>query len=131
MGASFGGVSAGIFSYGGVGLGLFTFGGLAVGGIAVGGAAIGMIASGGFALAWHAAIGGLAVAHDIALGGSALANHANDLVAREFLSRHHWFDFTQPGPSKVFGLVCFGPFVLQMLLWGWLGRKIQKRARTM
>ena len=128
-GISFGGVSAGIFSYGGVGLGLFTFGGLAVGFVAVGGAAIGMVASGGFALAWHAAFGGLAVAHDIALGGSALANHANDAVAREFLSRHHWFDFTQPGPSKAFGIVCFGPLVLQMLFWAWLGRKIQKRAR--
>lgn len=128
-GISFGGVSAGIFSYGGFGLGLFTFGGLAVGGVAVGGAAIGLIASGGFALAWHAAFGGLAVAHDIALGGSALANHANDAVAREFLSRHHWFDFTQPGPSKAFGIVCFGPFVLQMLFWAWLGRKIQKRAQ--
>jgi hypothetical protein len=128
-GISFGGASAGIFSYGGASLGLFTFGGLALGGVAVGGAAIGMIASGGFAIAWHAAFGGLAVAHDIALGGSALANHANDAVAREFLLRHRWFDFTQPGPSRAFGIVCFGPFILQMLFWAWLGRKIQKRGR--
>ena len=104
-------------------------GGLALGGVTMGGAAIGLIASGGFALAWHAALGGLAIAHDLALGGGALANHANDTVAREFYLRYRWLDYTQDGPSKAFGIVCFSPVVLQVLLWSWLRRKMEKRAR--
>ena len=126
-GIAMGGASVGIFSFGGFSAGLLAFGGFSIGGIALGGAAIGMLASGGIALAWHAATGGLAAAHEIALGGAALANHANDLVAREFFIRHRWLDISQPGTRNAFWFVCFAPVILQMLMWNWLRRKAQQR----
>ena len=127
-GVSTGGVSVGIISFGGFGFGLLTFGGLAMGGIALGGAAIGMIASGGIALGWHAALGGVAAAHEFALGGAVLANHANDPVAREFFLQHRWLDISRGAPRDVFYTVCFAPVLLQLLVWNWWRRKMQKRA---
>ncbi len=127
-GISIGGASVGIISFGGFGFGLFAFGGMAMGGIAIGGAAIGLIASGGIALGWHAAMGGVAAAHELALGGAALANHANDPVAREFFLRHRWLDFSQGAARNVFYTVCFAPVLLQLLVWNWWRRKMQKRA---
>ena len=126
-GISMGGASVGIFSFGGFSLGLLAFGGIALGGVALGGAAIGLIASGGLAVGWHAALGGFAAAHELALGGGALANHANDVVAREFYLRHRWLDFTQAGPRNAFWFVCFAPVFFQMLIWNWLRRKMQNR----
>lgn len=126
-GIAMGGASVGIISFGGFSAGLLAFGGFSIGGIALGGAAIGLLASGGIAVAWHAATGGLAAAHEIALGGAAMANHANDLVAREFFIRHRWLDISQAGPRNAFWFVCFAPVVLQMLMWNWMRRKMQKR----
>jgi RNA polymerase sigma factor (sigma-70 family) len=109
-GIAIGGVSAGLLAIGGAAAGLVSIGGGAVGGLALGGGAIGALACGGGTLgwwalgglafgwmawgggafAWRAAAGGLAYAHDMAVGGKAIAAHANDAVARGFVS-HDWF----------------------------------------
>ena len=128
-GISTGGLSIGILSFGGCSLGLLAFGGLAVGAVALGGGAVGWVASGGMALGWHAALGGLVAAHDLAGGGAALGNHVNDAVAREFFLRHRWLDFTQAGPRNLFWLLCFGPMSVQMMLWIWWRRKMERRAK--
>jgi hypothetical protein len=121
-GISIGGVSFGIISFGGLAFGLLSFGA-----IAMGGPAIGLIASGGIALAWHAALGGLVAARELALGGAAMAYHVNDDVAREFFARYRWLNFMQPGPRNLFWALCFGPVLLQMLVWRWWRRKLVKR----
>jgi hypothetical protein len=109
-------------------IGLLAFGGLAVGAVALGGGAIGWIATGGLALGWHAALGGMAAAHELARGGMALGNHVNDAVARDFFARHRWLDFTQPGPRNLFWLLCFGPMFIQVMIWVWWRRRMEKRA---
>ena len=126
-GISVGGVAVGLISFGGFGIGLFGFGGMALGGVAMGGAAVGVIASGGIALAWHAALGGIAAGHEMALGGWALANHGNDLVARDFFIRHRWLDINQAAPRNLFWTLCFAPVLLQTLAWHWWRRKMAKR----
>jgi RNA polymerase sigma factor (sigma-70 family) len=128
-GISTGGLSVGLLSFGGLSIGLLAFGGLAVGAVALGGGAIGLIASGGMALGWHAAMGGMVAAHELACGGAALGNHVNDAVAREFFHSHHWLDFTQAGPRNLFWLLCFGPMSVQMMIWIWWRRKMEKRAK--
>jgi RNA polymerase sigma factor (sigma-70 family) len=125
---STGGLSIGLLSFGGLSIGLLAFGGLAFGAVALGGGAIGWIASGGMALGWHAAMGGMVAAHELAFGGAALGNHVNDSVAREFFLRYRWLDFTQAGPRNLFWLLCFGPMALQMMIWTWWRRKMEKRA---
>src|ERR1035437_6674799 len=128
-GISMGAVSVGVISIGGLGIGLLAFGGLALGGVALGGAAIGIIASGGIAVGWHAATGGVAAAHEIALGGVALAHHANDAVARDFLARHRWLDFSQTTPRNVFYTICFSPMFLMLMIGCWRRRITAKRAK--
>jgi RNA polymerase sigma factor (sigma-70 family) len=128
-GISMGAVSVGVISIGGLGIGLLAFGGLALGGVALGGAAIGIIASGGIAVGWHAATGGVAAAHEIALGGAALAHHANDAVARDFLARHRWLDFSQTTPRNVFYTICFSPMFLMLMIGCWRRRITAKRAK--
>jgi len=128
-GISTGGLSIGLLSFGGLSIGLLAFGGFAVGAVALGGGAIGLVASGGMAFGWHAALGGMVAAHELALGGAALGNHVNDSVAREFFLRHHWLDFTQAGPRNLFWLLCFGPMSVQMMIWMWWRRKMEKRAK--
>jgi RNA polymerase sigma factor (sigma-70 family) len=128
-GISTGGLSIGLLAFGGCGIGLLSFGGLAIGMIALGGGAIGYIASGGMALGWHAAMGGMVAAHELACGGAALGNHVNDIVARGFFQSHRWLDFTQAGPRNLFWLLCFGPMSLQMAIWIWWRRKMEKRAK--
>jgi RNA polymerase sigma factor (sigma-70 family) len=128
-GISTGGLSIGLLSFGGCSLGLLAFGGLAMGAVALGGGAVGWVASGGVALGWHAALGGMVAAHELACGGAALGNHVNDAVAREFFLRHRWLDFTQAGPRNLFWLLCFGPMSLQMMLWIWWRRKMERRAK--
>ncbi len=128
-GISTGALSIGLLSFGGLSIGLLAFGGFAIGGVALGGGAIGWVASGGMALGWHAAMGGMVAAHDIASGGAALGNHVNDAVAGEFFLRHRWLDFTQAGPRNLFWLLCFGPMSVQMMIWMWWRRKMEKRAK--
>ena len=128
-GISTGGLSIGLLAFGGCSIGLLAFGGLAVGAIAMGGGAIGYIASGGLVLGWHAAMGGMVAAHELACGGAALGNHVNDAIAREFFLRHRWLDFTQAGPRNLFWLLCFGPMSIQMMIWIWWRRKMEKRAK--
>lgn len=125
-GISMGGLSFGILSFGGIAVGLAAFGGLALGGVAVGGGGVGWIATGGVALGWHAAIGGIAQAHDLALGGT-LARHINDSAAREFYTRYHWLNITEPRSAILFWLLCFAPSFLQIMGWRWVQRKILKR----
>jgi hypothetical protein len=125
-GIATGGLSIGLLSFGGLSIGLFAFGGLAVGAVALGGGAIGWVASGGMALGWHAAMGGMVAAHELACGGAALENHVNDAVAREFFQSHRWLDFTQAGPRNLLWLLCFGPMSIQMLIWIWWRRKMEK-----
>lgn len=84
-----------LFSAGGVAVGGVALGGLAVGGIclgglglavySLGGGAFGIYSIGGLALGWHAALGGAAIAKKYAVGGYAVAEHANDLIAREYM----------------------------------------------
>ncbi len=126
-GIATGGLSIGLLSFGGLSIGLLTFGGFAIGVVALGGGAIGYIASGGMALGWHAAMGGMVAAHELACGGAALGNHVNDAVAREFFQSHRWLDFTQAGPRNLFWLLCFGPMSIQMMIWMWWRRKMEKR----
>jgi len=64
-------------------------------------------------------MGGVAAAHEIAYGGAALAHHANDAVAREFLARYRWLDFSQTTPRNVFYTICFAPLFLSLMIWGW------------
>jgi RNA polymerase sigma factor (sigma-70 family) len=128
-GISTGGLSIGLLSFGGLSIGLLAVGGFAIGALALGGGAIGWVASGGMALGWHAAMGGMVAAHELALGGAALGNHVNDAVAREFFLRHRWLDFTQAGPRNLFWLLCFGPMSIQMAIWIWWRRKMEKRAK--
>jgi len=85
-----GGGAVGALALGGLAVGAIAWGGVALGAWAFGGLAIGWMAFGGGALAWRAAEGGLACAHDVALGGKAIATHANDVLARGFVS-HNWF----------------------------------------
>ena len=85
-GAAFGGIAIG-----GVSLGVIPLAGVAVGGMALGGFAIGVLAAGGAAIGWEAASGGLAIAMEYAFGGFAIAQHANDQVARDYLSGHSFF----------------------------------------
>jgi len=127
-GISTGGLSIGLLAFGGCGIGLLSFGGLAIGAIALGGGAIGYIASGGMVLGWHAAFGGMVAAHELACGGAALGNHVNDAVARGFFQNHRWLDFTQAEPRNIFWLLCFGPMSLQMVIWIWWRRRMEKRA---
>jgi len=99
-GLAIGGLAAGLVPVGGVALGAVALGGFAIGPVAWGGGAIGALAFGGLAIgwlafgggafAWSAAKGGLACAHNYAVGGVAVGNHANDALAREFISGH-WF----------------------------------------
>jgi len=126
-GIATGGLSIGLLSFGGVSIGLLAFGGFALGVVALGGGAIGYIASGGMALGWHAAMGGMVAAHELVCGGAALGNHVNDAVAREFFQSHRWLDFTQAGPRNLFWLLCFGPMSIQMMIWMWWRRKMEKR----
>jgi len=128
-GISTGGLSIGLFAFGGLSIGLLAFGGFAIGAVALGGGAIGWVASGGMALGWHAAMGGMVAAHNLACGGAALGNHVNDAVARGFFVQHHWLDFTQAGPRNLFWLLCFGPMSLQMMIWIWWRRKMEKRTQ--
>jgi hypothetical protein len=128
-GISTGGLSIGLLSFGGLSIGLLAVGGFAIGALALGGGAIGWVASGGMALGWHAAMGGMVATHELALGGAALGNHVNDAVAREFFLRHRWLDFTQAGPRNLFWLLCFGPMSIQMAIWIWWRRKMEKRAK--
>ena len=128
-GISTGALSIGILSFGGLSFGLLAFGGFAFGAVALGGGAIGLVASGGMALGWHAALGGMVAAHELACGGAALGNHVNDAVAREFFLRHRWLDFTQAGPRNLFWVLCFGPMSVQMMIWIWWRRKMEKRAK--
>jgi len=86
-----GGVAVGGVAFGGLSIGVVSIAGAAFGALALGGWAMGLLACGGGAVAWHAAFGGLAVAHNFALGGLAIAQHANDTVAREFLSDNEFF----------------------------------------
>jgi RNA polymerase sigma factor (sigma-70 family) len=83
---SIGGLAIGAVSIGGGAVGVLAFGGGAIGLAACGGGALGWFAAGGGAIAWHAALGGMAYAHDFAVGGLAIALHANDAVARAFMS---------------------------------------------
>jgi hypothetical protein len=124
-----GGLSIGLLSFGGLSIGLLAFGGFAIGAVALGGGAIGLVASGGMALGWHAAMGGMVAAHELACGGAALGNHVNDSVAREFFLRHHWLDFTQAGPRNLFWVLCFGPMSVQMMIWIWWRRKMEKHVK--
>ena len=126
-GISTGALSIGLLSFGGLSIGLLAFGGFALGAVALGGGAIGWVASGGMALGWHAAMGGVVAAHELACGGAALGNHVNDAVAREFFLRHRWLDFTQAGPRNLFWVLCFGPMSVQMMIWIWWRRKMEKR----
>jgi RNA polymerase sigma factor (sigma-70 family) len=126
---STGGLSIGLLSFGGLSIGLLAFGGFAFGAVALGGGAIGWIASGGMALGWHAAMGGMVAARELASGGAALGNHVNDSVTREFFQHYRWLDFTQAGPRNLFWLLCFGPMALQMMIWVWWRRKMEKRAK--
>lgn len=128
-GISTGGVSIGLLAFGGVSVGLLALGGFAIGAVALGGGAIGWVASGGMALGWHAAMGGMVAAHELACGGAALGNHVNDAVARGFFQQHRWLDFTQAGPRNMFWLLCFGPMAIQMMLWIWWRRRMEKRAK--
>ena len=128
-GISTGGISIGLISFGGASIGLLAFGGFALGAIALGGGAIGLIASGGMALGWHAALGGMVAAHDLACGGAALAQHVNDHVAQRFFQNHPWLDFSQPAPRNLFWMLCFGPMMLQMMVWIWWRRKTEKRKK--
>ncbi len=89
---SIGAVAVGGIALGGVAIGLLSFAGLAIGVFALGGAAIGVFATGGFALAWYAAHGGFAMANEYALGGKAIANHANDLIAGDYIKNNYFFD---------------------------------------
>jgi len=129
-GIATGGCSIGLLSFGGISIGLLAFGGFSVAAIALGGGAIGWIASGGMAVGWHAAWGGMAAAHDLVCGGFALGNHVNDAVAWDFYQRHRWLNFSQAGPRNVFWLLCFGPMLIQMLIWIWWRRRMAKRVRS-
>jgi RNA polymerase sigma factor (sigma-70 family) len=128
-GIASGGLSIGLLSFGGLSIGLLAFGGFAMGAVALGGGAIGWVASGGMALGWHAALGGMVAAHELACGGAALGNHVNDAIARGFFLRHRRLDFTQAGPRNLFWLLCFGPMSVQMMIWIWWRRKMEKRAK--
>jgi RNA polymerase sigma factor (sigma-70 family) len=126
-GISTGGLSIGLLSFGGLSIGLLAFGGFALGAVALGGGAIGWVASGGIVLGWHAAMGGMVAAHELAGGAAALGNHVNDPVVREFIQQNHWLDFRQAGPRNVFWLLCFGPMAVQMMIWIWWRRRMEKR----
>jgi hypothetical protein len=129
-GISMGGLSIGLIALGGAGFGLFAFGGLAVGMVALGGAGIGWFASGGMAMGWRAALGGVVASHHFATGGLALAPHVDDVLAHDFFLRHRWMNvFNQSGPNLWFLALAIGPMFLQLLLWKWTQRKLQKNGR--
>jgi hypothetical protein len=88
---SVGAVAFGGIAIGGLSIGLLSLAGLALGVFSLGGGAIGIVACGGGAIAWHAAVGGLGVAHEYAEGGLAIANHANDLIARDYFENSRFF----------------------------------------
>ncbi len=90
---SVGGVAFGGIAIGGLAIGLLSLAGLAFGLFALGGGAIGFMAAGGGAVAWKAAFGGFAVAIEYAQGGVAIANHANNLIAKEYLENSCFFAF--------------------------------------
>jgi hypothetical protein len=92
---SLGAVSFGGIAIGGLAVGLLSFAGLAMGLFALGGGAIGIMASGGGAIAWQAAFGGFALAIEYAQGGVAIANHANDLVAKEYFENTYFFSLAR------------------------------------
>ena len=129
-GISMGGVSIGIISMGGASIGLLAVGGFALGGIALGGAAVGLLAAGGIAVAWFGAQGGMAVAHDFALGGLALAEHANDVGAKQFFDRVSWMDMTRPGQRNRLMMLCWTPVIVSALIWSVMSqRKKRKQSR--
>ena len=114
---SCGGVSFGLISLGGISIGALSLGGLAIGIDALGGCAIGYIAAGGGAFAWHAAYGGLAIAHDFALGGQAMAAHANDAIARNYLTRGTVVTSLFRFLIKPWTELCLLAWVLLAMLW--------------
>lgn len=114
---SCGGVSFGLISLGGISFGALSLGGLAIGIDALGGGAIGYIAAGGGAFAWHAAYGGLAIAHDFALGGQAMAAHANDAVARDFMTHRSVVSSLFRFLIRPWTELCLLAWVLLAVLW--------------
>lgn len=112
-----GGVGVGVISVGGVAVGALALGGGAVGVISLGGLAIGFVALGGAALAWKAAIGGLAIARDVALGGEAHARHANDAVARAFISKDPVLRASAWVQEHLRWLVLLPVFLAAVALW--------------
>jgi len=87
---SVGAVAVGGIAVGGIAFGVVPMAGAAFGLLALGGAAAGLIAIGGYAVGWNGAAAGLAVARHFAGGGFAVAEHANDVAARD------WFAATLP-----------------------------------
>jgi len=92
---SLGGIAFGGLAIGGLAVGLLSFAGLAIGLFALGGGAIGIMAAGGGAVAWQAAFGGFALANEYAQGAEAIANHANDLVAKDYFENSHFFSLAR------------------------------------
>jgi len=120
---SFGAIlSVGCFAFGGIAVGgfavgLLSFAGLAIGFFAFGGGAIGMLAAGGGAVAWHAAFGGFAMANEYALGGQAIANHANDMIAKDYFENSAFFSSASliAGHSRWFLLLLALPIIQNLI----------------
>ena len=111
-GAAFGGIAVG-----GLAVGLLSFAGLAIGIFAFGGGAIGILAAGGGAVAWLAAAGGFAMANEYAQGGRAIANHANDMVAKDYFENSVFFSSARLilEHSRWFLLLAFLPGIQNLI----------------
>ena len=120
---SIGAVAFGGVAVGGLAVGLLSLAGLAIGFLAFGGGAIGILATGGGVVAWYAASGGFAMAREYAIGGQAIANHANDMVAKDYFRNSVFFSAARliGEHSRWFLLLVFLP-IFQNLIHKWRHR---------
>ena len=103
---SVGAVAFGGVAVGGLAVGILSLAGLAVGLLAFGGGAIGILATGGFAMA-----------REYALGGQAIANHANDMVAKDYFESSVFFSSARliGEHSRWFLLLVFLPIIQNLI----------------
>jgi RNA polymerase sigma factor (sigma-70 family) len=122
---AFGGFALGGIVFGGFGVGILCYAGFAVGVWALGGFAAGLMALGGCAAGWTAAAGGVAISHQFALGGVAIAAHANNEVAKAFISNHAFFQNAFPLITTWLWPTLLLSLVPSLLIW----RATRKRRR--
>ncbi len=105
---SVGGIAIGVLPLGAIAAGLIPVGAMVLGGWAYGGLAFGWQVTCASGFGWDAAAGSIAMAHNFAVGYIVHAAQANTEIARQFIQRSLFFQFSA---------IVQRHSVLLMLLW--------------